>query len=37
MSNNTPETMSEQQRYCQEKGKWYYEESKERLQRMARH
>ena len=39
MSNNTPEAMTEQQRYdqkCQERSRQYYEENKERLQRMAR-
>ena len=38
MSNNTPETITEHQRYCQKclgKSRWYYEEHKEWSQKMA--
>ena len=40
MSNNTVETMTERQSYrqkCLEKGKQYYGEHKQRLQKMACH
>ena len=43
MSDNTPETITEQERYCKrnienclENAKSYYKENKERLQKMAR-